>query len=97
MLSCSFSYLDQLSTVVFKCAKIVMLMFVCIVKRDGMRPTPVSIEIICFSLDFVVTNFIDHGIFIFYGISSIKEVRCSRFLFVKHFSVAALVWLIQYC
>ena len=75
MLSCSFSYLDQLSTVVFRCANIVMLMFVCIVKRDGMRPTRVSIEIIPFSLDFVVISFIDHGIFIFYGISSIKEVR----------------------
>ena len=46
----------------FRCAKIVMLMFVCNFKRDGMRPTPVSTEIIPFSLDFVVISFIDHSI-----------------------------------
>ena len=51
MSSCSFSYLNQLSTVVFSNVRFVMLMFVCIVKRAGvcMHPTYVS-----FSLDFVV-------------------------------------------
>ena len=50
-------YLDQLPTVVFSNARFVMLMFICIVKRAGMRPTRASVKIVSFSLDFVVIQF----------------------------------------
>ena len=45
-------YLDQLPTVVFSNARFVMLMFVCIVKRAGMRPTRASVKIVSFSVEF---------------------------------------------
>jgi len=54
MLSCLFFYLHQLPTVLFSYARFVMFIFVCVVKRAGMRATRVLVKIVSFGLDFVV-------------------------------------------